>query len=76
MVSFLVRISTFGPKADIGHINFALDCETLQQVGGEEVDEGGVLGLIIDLEIPPVLVTLDPELKHYTSPNEIFSYIT
>ena len=64
MVSFLVRISTFGPKADIGHVNFALDGETLQQVGGEKVDEGGVLGLIIDLEIPPVLVTLDPELKH------------
>ena len=52
-------IFTFGPKANIGHVNFALNGETLQQVGGEEVDKGGVLRLIIDLEIPPILVTLD-----------------
>ena len=62
VVKFLVTIFTFGPEADIGHVNFALDGETLQQVGGEEVDKGGVLGLIIDLEIPPILVTLDSEL--------------
>ena len=64
MVKFLVIISTFGPKADIGHVNFPLDCEALKQVGGEEVDKGGVFGLIIDLEIPPILITLYPDLKH------------
>ena len=69
VVKFLVIISTFGPKADIGHINFALNGETLQQVGGEEVDKGGVFGLIIDLEIPPILVTLDPELSIRQTPN-------
>ena len=62
VVKFLVTIFTFGPEADIRNVNFALDGETLQQVGGEEVHKGGVLGLIIDLEIPPILVTLDSEL--------------
>ena len=51
------------PKRKKIHVNFPLDCEALKQVGGEEVDKGGVFGLIIDLEIPPILVTLDSEFN-------------